>query len=64
MPVISNVTDNCDSNLTITQSIPAGTLLALGNTTINITATDSKNNTVHNYPNVFFLLSRLFVPLK
>ena len=48
MPAIEivNVTDACDSNPTVKQSIPAGSPLALGNTTVNITATDRSNNTV------------------
>lgn len=46
MPAFTNVTDNCDSNLTVIQSIPAGSLVTLGNTTLDITVTDSSNNTV------------------
>jgi len=39
-----SATDNCDTTLTITQSPMAGTIAALGNTTITITVTDDAGN--------------------
>ena len=58
-----NVADNCDPNPTVKQSKPVGSLLALGNTTVNITATDKSNNTVYVKSHILSYFTRLLVVL-
>jgi uncharacterized repeat protein (TIGR01451 family) len=40
----TTATDNCDSNVTVTQSPAAGTMVGLGPHTVTVTATDHANN--------------------
>lgn len=41
----TSATDNCDTNITITQSPPSGTVIGIGNTLVTLTATDDAGNT-------------------
>ena len=63
MLAVSDVTDNCDWNPTVIQSIAEGNLVALGNTTVTVTATDSSNNTVYSKSANYSYLNRLLVLL-
>ena len=43
---VANTTDNCDSNITLTQSPAPGTLISAAITTVTLTAKDATNNSI------------------
>ena len=47
--ILGNVTDNCDSNVTIVQSMAIGTIVPAGQFDIVVSVTDKSNNTVTIY---------------
>ena len=44
--LMANVSDNCDSNVSISQNYNENSLITIGNTNVNVTATDASGNKV------------------
>ena len=46
--LMANGTDNCDSNVSLSQNYNENSLITIGNTNVNVTATDASGNKVNN----------------
>jgi hypothetical protein len=48
--LVANVTDNCDSTLSVNQSLAQNSMITVGDIDVNVTATDSaKNRVISNF---------------